>query len=154
MKAFRFPLESLRVLRQQRESISQQAYARALVLCEGAARVQQMAEDELAASQDILVAELSRGATAGRIINLRTWCAVLEVRRNECQVALAAARREAGEAFLQMTTAARDREALDRFHEKSQRAWQREAQRIEQRTYDEMSVQRQAALGMAAPQLN
>jgi flagellar export protein FliJ len=145
MKAFRFPLESLRTLRKQREQAAQQRYARALVLRDGAARVLQLAEEELKAGHTLLSGELEQGITAARILNLRTWCAVLEIRRNECAAAFAEARRAANDAFRLMTAAAREREALDRFHDKSHTAWQREFQAEEQKMFDELAVQRQAA---------
>ncbi len=145
MKAFNFPLESLRTLRQQREQAAQQRYARSLVVCDGAARVLQLAEGELAAGHTMLLVELGAGTTAARIINLRTWCTVLEIRCNECVAALAEARRNANDAFRLMTAATREREALDRFHEKSQRLWQRAFQVDEQKMFDELAVQRQSA---------
>jgi len=145
MKAFRFPLESLRTLRKQREQAAQQRYARALILCDGATRVLQLAEGELVAGRAILTGELAHGATAGRIVSLRTWCTVLEIRRNECAAALDEARQAAGEAFRFMTAAVREREALDNFYARSQRTWRRECQQSEQKMFDELAVQRQAA---------
>ena len=145
MKAFHFPLESLRTLRQQRENIAQQHYARALVACDGAARALQLAEQELQAGQRLLVQELQTGAAAGRLLNLRTWCTVLEIRGHERAAALAEARRVAGEALRQLTAAARAREALDRFHDKAQNLWQREFLADEQKMFDELAVQRQSA---------
>jgi flagellar export protein FliJ len=145
MKAFNFPLESLRTLRKQREHAAQQRYARTLVLCDGAERVLQIAEEELKSAHLMLGGELDAGATAGRIIHLRTWCTVLEIRRNECAAGLAEARRNAGDAFRLMTAAAREREALDRFHDKSQRLWLRAFQSEEQKMFDELAVQRQGA---------
>ena len=145
MKAFNFPLESLRTLRTQRERTAQQTYARALVLCDGATRVLQLAEEELKAGHAMLGNELKTGATASRLVNLRGWCGILETRRNECLAALAQARRNANEAFRLMTALSREREALDRFHDKSQRAWQRAFQADEQKMFDELAVQRQTA---------
>ena len=145
MKAFNFPLESLRTLRQQRERVAQQRYARALVVCDGAAGVLQLADEELRAAHATLMAELQTGVTAGRIVNLRTWCTVLEIRRNECAAALAEARRSASEALRLLTAAARERESLDHFHDKSQRVWQRAFQADEQKMFDELAVQRQSA---------
>jgi flagellar export protein FliJ len=145
MKAFNFPLESLRTLRKQREQVAQQRYARTLVLCDGAERVLRLAEEELKSAHAMLAAELDTGATAGRIINLQTWCKVLSIRRNECAAALAEARRNASDAFRLMTAAAREREALDRFHDKSQRLWQHAVRADEQKMFDELAVQRQAA---------
>jgi flagellar export protein FliJ len=92
--------------------------------------------------------------TAGRIVNLRTWCTVLEIRRNERAAAYAEARRDANDAFRLLTAAAREREALDRFHEKSQRLWQREFQADEQKMFDELAVQRQAAPLLEKSRLN
>ena len=145
MKAFNFPLESLRTLRKQREQTAQQRYARLLVLCDGAAQVLQLAAEELNAGHTLLRGELKAGATAGRIINLQTWCTVLEIRRNECVAALAEARRNAADAFRLMTAAVREREALDHFHDKSQRVWQRAFHAEEQKMFDELAVQRQSA---------
>ena len=143
MKAFNFPLESLRTLRQQREQAAQQRYARTLVLCDGATRMLQLADEELQAGRSMLVGELETGATAERIINLRTWCTVLEIRRHECAAALVEAQRNANEAFKLMTAAAREREALDRFHDKSQAVWRHAFQAEEQKMFDELAVQRQ-----------
>lgn len=154
MKAFNFPLESLRTLRKQRERTAQQRYARALVVCDGAGRVLQLAEEEMNAGHAMLAGELETGAAAGRIVNLRTWCAVLEIRRNECMAAFAEARREANDAFRLMTVAAREREALDRFHKKSHSLWQREFQADEQKMFDELAVQRQAAPLLEKSRLN
>jgi flagellar export protein FliJ len=154
MRAFHFPLESLRTLRKQRESAAQQRYARALINCDGAARLLQLAEDELKTGHGMLLGELQTGTTASRIIHLRTWCTVLEMRRNECGAALAEARRLASEAFRLMTTAVREREALDRFHDKSQRLWERAAQAEEQKLFDELAVQRQAPSIFENPILN
>ena len=154
MKAFAFPLESLRTLRQQRERAAQQRYARALLVCKDALRVFRVAEEELTSGQAILSGELATGATAARIVGLRSWCAVLEKRRNEGAAALSAARQAANEAFRVMTSAAREREALDRFHDKSQRLWKRAFQVEEQKMFDELAVQRQALTGFESPRLN
>jgi flagellar export protein FliJ len=145
MKAFHFPLESLRTLRQQREHIAQQGYARTLVACDDAARGLQLAQQELQAGQRVLVQELQTGAVADRILNLRTWCTVLEIRCHERAAVLAEARRAAAEAFRQMTAAVRDRQVLDRFHEKAQHLWQRKFLADEQKMFDELAVQRQSA---------
>lgn len=154
MKAFSFPLESLRTLRKQREQAAQQRYARALLSCDSAAQVLRVADEELNAGHTVLVTELSHGATAARIVSLRTWCKVLEIRRNECVAALDEARRTASEAFQFLTAAAREREALDKFFDKSQRVWQRECLVEEQKMFDELAVQRQSAQAYEKTRLN
>ncbi len=144
MKAFNFSLESLRTIRKQREQQAQQRYTRALTLCDGAARILQLAETELLTGHTLLHHELTAGTSAARIINLQTWGKVLEMRRNECAASLQAARAEANEAFRAMTAAVREREALDKFYEKSRRLWERALLNTEQKIYDELAIQSQS----------
>ncbi len=141
MKPFRFPLESLRVLRKQKESSAQQLYAISLTACGRAETQLQAAAAELAAGQDSLVRELASGVAAGKLMGARTWCTVLEIRRNECAAALEEAHRASEMAFQEMLAAVREREALDHFYDKSRRVHDREAQREEQNMFDEMAVQ-------------
>lgn len=154
MKTFRFPLESLRTLRTQREHVAQQGYARALAACDHARQLLQVADAKLRAGRAALVTELEAGAQAGRIVSLRTWCSVLEIRRNECAAAVEEARRNANNAFQQMTIAVRERESLDRFHDKSERVWQHAAAAEEQKIFDELAVQRQQPSIFESPLLN
>jgi flagellar export protein FliJ len=144
MKGFSFPLESIRVLRQQRERAAQQRYARALMQRDGAEQVLKAAEGRLTEGYKLLGEELTQGAGMGRILHLRTWCNVLEIRLHECEAVLAEARKMATEAFNFMCAARRDRETLDRFHEKSRSSWQRYCQQAEQKMLDELAVQRQS----------
>jgi flagellar export protein FliJ len=144
MKAFSFPLESIRLLRQQRERAAQQRYSRALVGCDSAERGLKLAHEELTAGYAALSAALNQATDIGRVMHLRTWCVVLETRFHECEAALAEARNAAAEAFNFLCAATRDRETLDRFHEKSKRAWQRLYQLSEQKLLDEIAIQRQS----------
>lgn len=154
MKAFKFPLESLRTLRKQRENAAQQFYARALSACDSAARSLVLAEEELKTGHTMFQGELSTGTTASHLVHLTTWCAMLEIRRNERAAALAEARRGANEAFRAMTVAVRDREALDRFHDKSLTKWHHEFIADEQKMFDELAVQRQSGNGLELSLLN
>jgi flagellar export protein FliJ len=144
MKGFSFPLESIRVLRQQRERMAQQRYSRALLQRDGAEQLLKAAGEELAAGYRQLEEEIERGAGVSRIIHLRNWCSVLEMRLHECEAALEEARSAAAESFNFMCAARRDRETLDRFHDKSHASWQRSCQQAEQKMLDELAVQRQS----------
>lgn len=148
MKLFKFPLESLRTLRQQKERVAQQHYARALAACDAAGGQLQRAERELAAAWAQLVTEMGEGAAAAQILSRRTWCATLVTRRNELQGALVEAQRAAGTALQELSAAARNREALDRFCDKSRRAHVRAAQREEQKNFDELAVQIRGGNGL------
>lgn len=149
MKEFTFPLESLRVLRKQKERAAQQRYARALETCRRAEAQVRQAATELEAAQNGLSRDLAVGIDAGRLASLRNWCLVLEIRWRERQAALTEARRVAGLVFREMTAAARDREGLDRFHDKAQFAHEREANRVEQKMFDEMAVQADGVAGLS-----
>lgn len=141
MKPFHFSLESLRVLRQQKERAAQQRYAAALTLCHEAELQLQRSTTELALGWNLLGRELEQGIVAGRLACFQTWCKALETRWNERKAAVDEARRAAEVAFQEMVSAARDREALDRFHEKTRRAHDHLVQREEQKIFDELAVQ-------------
>jgi flagellar export protein FliJ len=148
MKPFKFPLESLRVIRKQKEHAAQQRYARSLAACK---RVESQLEDaltELAACWDEIKRELASNAAAGKLAQLRTWSTVLEIRWHERKAALAEARRFADLAFQEMISATREREGLDRFHDKALLAHDLESQREEQKNFDEMAVQSNGARGL------
>jgi flagellar export protein FliJ len=154
MKTFSFPLESIRLLRQQRERAAQQRYARALMMRDNAERVLKAASQELAGGYSTLTDEMNQSSTILRLTQLRAWCTVLEIRFHECEAALAEATNAATEAFNFLCAATRDREALDRFHEKSRRTWQRICQQAEQKMLDELAIQRQSSPALENHHLN
>jgi flagellar export protein FliJ len=141
MKPFKFPLESIRVLRQQKERAAQQRYARALAARDEAEARLQSTSAELTGAYQHLAQQLAVGVSASQVMGLRAWCTVLEIRRHESRAALENARRAADVAFKEMVLAVREREALDRFYEKSRLAYEREAAREEQSQLDEMAIQ-------------
>jgi flagellar export protein FliJ len=148
MKRFKFSLESLRVLRQQKERAAQLRYARALVACSNAEIQLQSAAVELEANWNLLRGELTNIVGVNRLVQLRTWSTVLEIRWNERKGALIEARRIAELAFQEMLAATRDREGLDRFHDKARRVHEQKAQREEQKYFDEMAVQSGESRGL------
>jgi flagellar export protein FliJ len=148
MKAFRFSLQSIRVLRQQKERNAQQRFAEAMRACEEAAFQLQEASDELAAGWASLCEELNAGVTATGLIRTRAWCNVLELRQQDRAAALQNARRSMNVAWREMMLATRHREALDRYHDKCRRAYDREAQRDEQKRLDELGIRRAVVPGL------
>ena len=147
MTRFKFPLESLRVLRKQKERAAQQRYARALMVCSKAEHQLQSAFVELESGWNSISRKLAAGVAVVRLVHLRTWCMALEIRWHERKAALAEARRVAELAFQEIISATRDREGLDRFHDKARRAYEQETLREEQKDFDEMAVQSGAAAG-------
>lgn len=148
MKRFTFPLESVRVLRKQKEHAAQVRYARALTACNKAEYQLQSAFAELAVCWDSIRRELAANVAASELVNLRTWCTVLEIRWHERKASLAEMRRIAELAFQEMIAATRDREGLDRFYDKALQAHDREIQREEQKNFDEMAVQSGGSRGL------
>jgi flagellar export protein FliJ len=147
MKPFHFSLESLRVLRQQKERLAQKKFSQALTVVNEAELQLQSSITELAGVWNMLSHELKQGIAAERLAALRSWCKVLEIRWNERKSTLNEARHAAELALQEMTFAVRDREALDRFYDKARRAHGRAVQREEQKIYDEMAVQLSSAPG-------
>ena len=148
MKPFRFPLQPIRVLRERKEQVAQQRFAQAMLACEEAAFQLQAASDELAAGWTSLCEELSAGVTATRLLRTRAWCQVLELRQKERTAALQNARRLMDAAWREMMLATRDRESLDRYHDKCRSAHDREVQREEQKHLDELGVRRAVLPGL------
>ena len=149
MKEFKFPLESLRVLRKQKERAAQQRYAKALEACQRAEVQVLDAAKEVENSRVTLAHDLSGGITAERLAILRNWCLVLEIRWRERQAALMEARRVAGLIYREMASATREREGLDRYYDKAQRAYDLDTRRSEQRDFDEMAVQASGIAGLS-----
>jgi flagellar export protein FliJ len=142
MRPFRFSLQSIRVLREQRERDAQQKFGEAMRVCEEATFQLQKASDELAAGWDSLCRELASGVAAMKLLKTRAWCNVLEQRQKDRRARLLNARRDMDEAWRGMMLATRDREALDRYHDKLRRTYDREVQREEQKGLDELGLRR------------
>ncbi len=140
MKPFRFPLKSLRVLREQKERTMQKRYVEALRASDAAAARLDAARHELAAAWTALCEEVAEGATVGQLHRTRSWCGELERRCEKLDAALKAAQRLAHEAWREMALATRDREAVDKLRDKCRRAFDREVQRDEQKQLDEMGI--------------
>ena len=140
MKPFRFTLQSVRVLRERKEQVAQQNYADKLRRHERAVAGLQRANDELAASWEALCHELSQGSAAAELRRARSWCGALETRQKEFAVELQQAAYALEAASRELMNAARDRQALDRLHDKHRATYNRESQREEQKLLDEMGL--------------
>jgi len=148
MKPFRFSLQSIRILREQKEREAQQRFADAMRACEEAAFQLQESSDALAAGWGALCEELSEGVAATKLLRTRAWCNVLEHRQKESAAALQSARRAMDAVWREMMLATRDREVLDRYHDKCRRAYDRDAQREEQKRLDELGLRRVTTLSL------
>lgn len=154
MKAFRFPLQPLRIIREQKEREAQQRYAATLRACEDAAARVEEASVELTACWKALRDHMATGVAATDLLRARAWCNVIELRMKERTGALEAARHAVDAMWQEMMRTTRDREALENFHDKRRLAYDREVQRHEQKELDELAVQMagaRAPFRMAVP---
>jgi flagellar export protein FliJ len=147
MKRFHFSLSALSVLREQQEQAAQKKYSEALRTCEEAAGRVQTASRELSSGWQELTGKLAAGVSAVDFLRSRAWCNVLELRLKERTAALEQARLKVDAVWQEMLEATRDRESLDRFRAKKRRAYDREAQRREQKEMDELAIQLAATPG-------
>ncbi len=141
MKPFRFSLQPIRALRQQAEQSARERYAATLRACEEAATGMQQASVELTECWAGLCEKLASGVNSGELLRARAWCNVLELRVNERGSALEAARHAVDAVWEQLMVATREREGLDRLHERRRAAYQRQALAAEQKMLDELALQ-------------
>lgn len=141
MKPFHFSLESLHVLRRQKEEAAQVRHADALTAREQATTSYDQAAADWAVGIDSLAGKLAQGETADNLLSARAWCSELEIRRNQRKAALDEARRQAEISRQELVASARERETLDRFRDKSMQAHASAVQREEQKNLDEIAVQ-------------
>jgi len=147
MKSFHFSLAALSVLREQQEQAAQKKYAESLRFCEESAAHVEAASRELMTCWRDLTGKLAAGVSAMEFLRARAWCNVLELRLKERTAALEQARLKVDAVWQEMLIATRDRESLDRFHDKKRRAYNTDAQRKEQKELDELAVQLAATPG-------
>lgn len=152
MKPFHFSLQPIRVLREQKEHEAQQTYVHALRACEEAADGVRAAGQELADCWTLLGHELAAGSEATDVLRTRAWCNVLELRLKERTSALEEARHNVDAVWRDMMLATRDREAIDHYHDKQRRAYDRDVQRAEQKDLDELALTRRGASVLRIPQ--
>lgn len=145
MKPFRFSLQPIRVIREQKEQKAQKAFGDAMRLYDDAAFQLQTASDELVAGWNALCREMGSGVHASQLTKTRAWCNVLELRQKERAEALQRAKRAMEAAMQQMLLATRDREAIDNYHDKRRSEYERDVQRHEQKELDELGLRRTSA---------
>jgi flagellar export protein FliJ len=141
MKPFHFTLEPLRSLRKHKEDEARERYAQTVRACEEAAARVQAASVELTACWKTLCETLAAGVTGDDLLRARAWCNVLELRVKERANALEQARLAVDAVWKELLVATRERETLDKFHDKRRRAYERQLQREEQKNLDELAIQ-------------
>ena len=140
MKSFCFSLQSLRVLREQKEQVAQKRYAEALHTGEQAAARLDAGSRELAEARSSLCQEVLAGRTISQLQRIRVWCRHLEQDCEQRAAALKSAEEAVGKAWRDMLAATRDRKTIDSLHRQRRREYDYTMQREEQKHLDEMGL--------------
>lgn len=146
MKPFRYKLTAVQRVRDRREHEATEQYAQALAQRENAFRNVEVAERELATGQLECSRLLGDGATAGDLRRQQLGCAWLQERRDQVAVLLEQAEVRVNQALGVMITARRESEAVKKHHDKARESHQREQQREDQRTLDDLPLRTLARL--------
>ena len=140
MKPFRFSLEALGVVREQKEKAAQHRFVAALHEAAQAAELLRQGDLRLHSCWRELRQCLHRGIAATELLRLRQYAASLEEDHRELENKCRAARAAADRAGSEMRLAMRDREIIDQLRARKRRVYQAGILREQQKVLDELSV--------------
>lgn len=140
MKAFRFSLQAILTLREQREQEARCHYARKLQAVESAQRSLAVTGRELQHLAEEHQFRLRHGAQSQDLRRLDLYRHTLNDRLTRLQQELAAARKAAERAWLALVQATQDRQALDHYRQKLRRAYDYAVARDAQRLLDDFAA--------------
>lgn len=140
MKKFRFPLQTVRELRESQEQTAQRAYHEAVRECEQASLRLATIEGDLRAAWDLLRNDETMCIDETR--RRYGWCVVLLESQKLRAAELDAAQRKVEAKHALLVAATRQREVMDRLWEKQRRAFDRDVIIEEQKFLDEIATRR------------
>jgi flagellar export protein FliJ len=140
MRPFRFPLQALLTLRQQREQDAQRQYARRLLAVEVVQQNLAATRLEVQHLADEHQIRLRHGAQAHEFRRLDLYRHALNDRLTRLEQDLATARKAAERAWLALVQATQNRQALDQYRQKRRRAYDYALAREEQRLLDDLAA--------------
>jgi len=143
MKPFKFTLQPLRTVRQRREQEAMEQYARALLERGRAFEQLHAAERALSAAQSEWHQKAQRGCRAEEMSRYAQYCDALARVRDEKQNLLAQAGCVTQARLKGMLHARQQREAVDKFLDRQQLAYDRALTREEQKLLDELAQRRE-----------
>jgi flagellar export protein FliJ len=139
MKAFQFRLQAVLTLREQAEQAAQQSCALAYAAVGAASARLRAADEAIVVSDESRRAQLSAGARADQIEQLRVFSVLLGERRAGRIRELNEAQQRAREAWSLLVTATQRREALERLRLGQRSVHTYQAARAEQKLLDELA---------------
>jgi flagellar export protein FliJ len=139
MRRFRFTLEAVRTLRQRREQVALEQYARAVRVwqstLEALNEVQRQCEDAWQLQRE----RTQTGALAAHLAQVQDYCAALGTLKEHCEAAVAAARRVVDQKLEALHETRRARKAVDKFFKRRRERYDYELLREEQKTSDDLA---------------
>lgn len=141
MKPFRFSLQSLGPLREQKENTALEIYAAKLSERHTAQASAARAQDAFEAARQEWSAASTKGQTAAELRLLAQNCQLLIRRREDQMQKLAQAHAQSESARREMLQARQQREILDHLRGQQKHAYDLECARQEQKVADEQASQ-------------
>lgn len=139
MKSFRFPLEAVLTLREEREQTAQRNVARALAVVAAIQTSLGSLERELHGLGSELQRRLARGVPACELGQLGSYQVVLTERRTRLQQDLRVADEAVQQARAELVRATQDRQALENYRTRLRRAHDANQARAEQKLLDDLA---------------
>jgi flagellar export protein FliJ len=139
MKKFRFTLQALFTVHQQREQAALEVYARALAERQEALKRLSDAERQCQEAWDFNRQRMISGAPAAHILQAEQHCALAKKAQERRTEVWLSAQRAVDQALKTLLEARQSREAVDRFRERQQEHHRRETQREEQKNIDDLA---------------
>jgi flagellar export protein FliJ len=142
MKPFRYKLRAVAMLRERHEHDSLDRYAQALAQRAQALVRLESAERDLSAARFELQERVAGGCAAHVINGLQIHCETMNQRRARCASEVQSAERAVNQRLAEMLAARREREAVEKHHQRSRDEHRRAGQREEQKWLDDLTPQR------------
>lgn len=149
MKPFRYKLQAVEMLRERREHDALERYALALAQRAQAVLRLDAAEHDLSAIRFELQEQVTGGCQAHVINRLQLQSETAQESRARCELGLQNAEVLVNQRLAEMLNARREREAVEKHHEKSRQEHSRAAQREDQKWLDDLKPQRALQSAMA-----
>lgn len=139
MKAFRFPLQAILTLREEKEEEAQRLVANALhAVAQVEAGLARVSQELTRLGEDFRV-RVGQGMPARELAELGGYRTVLTERQAQLQRDREAAEEKVREARAELVRRTQDRQVLDTYRDKLHRAWERDQARLEQKLLDDLA---------------
>ncbi len=148
MKRFRFSLESVRTLREQKEREAKRRYAAAVRVCDEIASRQHRIELELESCWAFAREQMIARTAALTLASTNAFADALEQRLQKVKDELRVSRQQLELAWQALLHATRDRDALDHYRDKLHRLHCRAEQSEEQKFLDELAGRSEPVLDL------